>query len=292
MMHYRLLLATTICALLIHAHSSHHGTPPFYRITKPGSADTSYVFGTLHLLEGGFVDTMKTVMSALRSSDEVVGELVLDSSSTSDAMQAIFSGPRLDSLLTEEQYHAVSKVVKSYVHLPLMVLDHTEPVVIYTMILAGMYQKEHPENHKTGVPMDLFFEQEAQRLGKKVIGLESAEGQEQLLDSIPMDEQIADLMELVSNPKKAMKDMNTMLADYRTGNIERILDDPSFGSLSSNERGALIDDRNKNWTDTLPTLMTGHRLFIAVGAGHLPGKNGLLEGLKKEGFQVTPVPPN
>src|SRR5580700_369811 len=87
---------------------------PFYRITKPGSTDTSYLFGTLHLLEGGYVDTMPEVMSALHNADAVVGELVLDSVMNGDALQDLLDGPPLDSLLTKSQYHLVSEAVGKY----------------------------------------------------------------------------------------------------------------------------------------------------------------------------------
>src|SRR5207253_8364192 len=38
----------------------------FYTITRPGTSDTSWLFGTMHLLESSYVDTMPRVMRALR----------------------------------------------------------------------------------------------------------------------------------------------------------------------------------------------------------------------------------
>ncbi len=261
---------------------------PFYRITHVGSSDTSYLFGTLHLLEGGYVDTMPEVMAALGHADLVVGELVLDSIMTGDALQGLLDAPPLDSLLTTTQYHLVSQAVKKYSIAPMLLLNNAEPIVIYSMILEGMYEKAHPENHKTGVPMDLFFEQEAQKNGKQVMGLESANDQEQVLDSIPIPEQVSELLDLVQNPKSAMKEMDNMLADYRAGKISEILDDPSFGSFSPEEMASLLYDRNKKWLDELPAILDRHHAFIAVGAGHLVGEHGLVVGLKKLGYEVNP----
>ncbi len=290
-----LLLLATI--LLSHPIQYRHTEPlssvkpklPFYQITRPGSKDTSYLFGTLHLLEGGYVDTMPQVVTALRNADVVVGELVLDSIMTGDALQDMLDGPPLDSLLTKSQYHFVSEAVKKYSPAPMLLLNKAEPIILYSMILEGMYENSHPENHKSGVPMDLFFQQEAQKNGKSVLGLERADDQEQVLDSIPIQEQVDELIDLVQHPKTAMKQMDEMLADYRAGKITEILDDPSFGSFSPEEMASLLYDRNKKWLTELPAILDHNRAFIAVGAGHLADEHGLVEGLRKLGYEVVPL---
>jgi uncharacterized protein YbaP (TraB family) len=284
----------SLAAILIGATPSkppQRAMPPFYRIVSHDLWDTSYLFGTLHLLESSYVDTMPQVMAALNRADEVVGELVLDSAATGDVMQSFLSGPPLDSLLTKAEYKLVSSAVKTYAPVPMMFLNNVEPIILYAMLIEGLYSKAHPENQKSHVEMDMFFQHEAERAGKRVIGLESADDQLGVLDSVPITEQIDDLMELVSHPKTASRQMDKMLADYRAGKISEILDDPSFGSFSPEEMGSLIYDRNKKWLDTLPKLMSGHKLFIAVGAGHLPGEHGLVEGLQKLGFFVTKQSP-
>jgi uncharacterized protein YbaP (TraB family) len=294
-MNFLLLAAFLLSTPLHQGHPGQTGLVkpalPFYRITRAGSPDTSYLFGTLHLLEGSYVDTMPRLMAALRQADVVVGELVLDSSTAGDALQSLMDGPPLDSLLTKTQYSMVSKAVATYSPAPMMLLNNAEPVIVYSMILEGMYEKAHPENHKSGIPMDLFFEEEAKDSGKSVIGLESADDQEQVLDSIPIDEQVDELIDLVQHPKDAMKQMDSMLDEYRAGKITEILDDPSFGSFSPEEMASLLYDRNKKWLQTLPAILDHNRAFIAVGAGHLVDKNGLVEGLRKLGYKVDPLNP-
>lgn len=264
---------------------------PFYRITHAGSRDTSYLFGTLHLLESSYVDTLPSVMAALHRADLVIGELALDSivnnGGMSDALSGLLDAPPLDSVLAKSEYHAVSEAVKKYSPAPMMLLNHAEPVIIYAMIFEGMYAKAHPENQTTGVPMDLFFQQEANKHGTPVMGLEQASDQEQALDSIPLKEQTEELVDLVLHPKITMRQMDQMLADYSAGHISEILDDPSFGSYSPKEMASLLYDRNQKWLDTLPPILDHHNAFIAVGAGHLAGKQGLVEQLRKRGYDVA-----
>ncbi|HEY3876532.1 MAG TPA: TraB/GumN family protein [Candidatus Kapabacteria bacterium] len=288
------MMTLLLGALLLFSHSVLHSKKPashipFYRITKAGSADTSYLFGTLHLLEASYVDTMPRVMHALGGADMVVGELEMDSVAHGFTIQSLMAQTPLDSVLTPSQFELVTKAVEKYSPVPIMMLNLAEPVVVYTIVMEGMYEQAHPENHKTGVPMDLYFQQYAKNHGKRVMGLEEASDQAQALDSIPQDEQVLSLMELVRDPKGAVKELNKMLAEYRAGKISEILDDPEFGSLSPDDMKSLLTVRNQKWLAELPKILDSHRAFIAVGAGHLAGKVGLVEGLKKLGYKVEAV---
>ena len=51
----------------------------------------------------------------------------------------------------------------------------------------------------------------------------------------------------------------------------------------------LLNNRNRNWVIKLKTIMHERPVTIAVGAGHLPGKTGVIELLRKEGYKVIPV---
>ena len=52
---------------------------------------------------------------------------------------------------------------------------------------------------------------------------------------------------------------------------------------------ALLDQRNADWLTKLPEILKNGTTFVAVGALHLPGQNGIIEGLKRLGYTVTPV---
>jgi uncharacterized protein YbaP (TraB family) len=51
----------------------------------------------------------------------------------------------------------------------------------------------------------------------------------------------------------------------------------------------LLKDRNVKWVKALPAIMNSGSQFIAVGAGHLPGKDGVISLLRNEGYAVEPV---
>lgn len=51
----------------------------------------------------------------------------------------------------------------------------------------------------------------------------------------------------------------------------------------------LLFERNIKWMEHIPSLIREQPSFIAVGIRHLPGKNGLIDLLRKEGFTVKPL---
>jgi uncharacterized protein YbaP (TraB family) len=47
--------------------------------------------------------------------------------------------------------------------------------------------------------------------------------------------------------------------------------------------------RNLNWIPIIVDLTKKSSCFIAVGAGHLAGENGLIRLLRNQGFSVKPL---
>jgi uncharacterized protein YbaP (TraB family) len=66
-----------------------------------------------------------------------------------------------------------------------------------------------------------------------------------------------------------------------------MFNDKDFGL--ADDRGVLLDDRNKNWVNQLKDILKKENVFIAVGCGHLVGDKGLISLLKKEGYTVKPL---
>ena len=55
-------------------------------------------------------------------------------------------------------------------------------------------------------------------------------------------------------------------------------------------RAALLTNRNRDWSDTIARLITeGRRPFVAVGAGHTVGRDGVGRMLQARGFTVRRI---
>lgn len=58
---------------------------------------------------------------------------------------------------------------------------------------------------------------------------------------------------------------------------------------SAQEMESMITARNQTWAKKLPTLIETAPSFIAVGALHLPGEEGLINLLRAQGYQIEAV---
>jgi len=124
----------------------------------------------------------------------------------------------------------------------------------------------------------------------KVGELETLEQQLQMFDGMELlsnemieetFEQLADVETYFINLVNAWKtgDMDT-LADYYNDSF----DDSNYGEISEQ---VMLIERNDNWVKNLTPRIGKEKLFIAVGALHLPEQHGLLKQFKDQGFTVT-----
>ena len=55
------------------------------------------------------------------------------------------------------------------------------------------------------------------------------------------------------------------------------------------EMAQLLYDRNHNWVGQMPDIMQTASTLFVIGAGHLPGEQGLVKLLQGEGYTVEPL---
>ena len=71
--------------------------------------------------------------------------------------------------------------------------------------------------------------------------------------------------------------------------MHAVMTDATIGGDSEEQMDALIYSRNRNWVDKLKVMMPERACLVCVGAGHLPGDQGLLQLLRNEGYTVEPM---
>lgn len=125
----------------------------------------------------------------------------------------------------------------------------------------------------------------------QVIGLETAEEQLQFINDISLEDQKAMLIEGIEDLDEmdgmTAKMVETYMKEDLDG-IQAIMDeymDEEYTELNEN----LIISRNTDWIPKIEKLAAENPTFIAVGAGHLSGKHGILKKLWEEGYVVEAV---
>lgn len=84
--------------------------------------------------------------------------------------------------------------------------------------------------------------------------------------------------------------LTQLVTAYRAGDLETVatlVDALNTGESTSAFFTMLIAQRNALWMTRLPRAFNAGGAFVAVGAAHLPGPEGLLQQLTEAGFVVT-----
>lgn len=281
----RMLLAAV---LLISVPVKAQESSLLWKIENPETKAVSYVFGTYHLIGSDYLNDNKKVKKAYETSKTVVVETTLDSSAVMMvAMKAMMLDNSLKNLVDSADYYMLQQEIEPLIGVPLSQFDNVKPIMLSTMYSVAKAQEVTPEDFTfEGTPIDLFFAENGKETGKKVVALETAMEQAEILfDSQTVEEQAASLVESV---KAEVEDdlSDAILKAYKNQDLEKLWELSQDWDESLAEMTLLLDDRNKKWIPKLKPLLDEGGVFIAVGALHLPGKAGVLELLKKEGYKV------
>ena len=106
----------------------------------------------------------------------------------------------------------------------------------------------------------------------------------------PISKQAKSLIEILDNPDEGVEKSQKLNEAYLAQDLDKLFE---FAKSENEDSTAfldiLINKRNADWITKLPTLMQEAPTFVAVGALHLPGENGVIEGLRKAGYKVTAI---
>jgi uncharacterized protein YbaP (TraB family) len=263
-----------------------------WEISGNGLKKPSYLFGTHHLIGAKFADTMKVLQEKFKSADAVVGEIVMDSTTqTKMAPFLVMKNNTLDSLLTKAEYKEVEDYFKSkQPDFELKPLNNFKPAMVAIMMMLF----ESPDMLKDiGEGIDDSFQKYAKKNGKSLYGLETAEYQGALLFNSDLQKQKKALLKSIREVDKSKQKMEELKTYYIAQDIDKLTELFKIQDEESKEfMTELLKNRNNRWLEQLPTMMQKQSLFIAVGAGHLVGDEGLIKGLQAKGYSLKPVATN
>ncbi|WP_417658321.1 TraB/GumN family protein [Pseudidiomarina sp.] len=260
----------------------------FFKVSHPEQQPTSYLFGTMHMVCGVDIATPKPVLNAFERSQQLVVEVNLAEPEQQLALQQnVLQHPAdyLEQALSNAQYLQLKSLVEEELNLPFQQVSAIRPV-----FLSALFLQNYLECATAPLRLDEFFTVQANRTEKMIVGLESVVDQISLFDAIPLDLQVTALFELATEPNQSKQSLQQLEQAYLTGNghevYQLIQDQDDFGDYQY----GLLDHRNVQWFEKLPKLLASQSTFIAVGAGHLGGSNGLVALLENAGYTVTPIP--
>lgn len=255
-----------------------------WEISGNGLTKASYLFGTFHLMCKDDINLSDALKQAITKSNDIYLELDMDDPATLSGaimLMTMKDGKKLKDLYTPEEYKRVTDYFKDSLKTPIGLFQNMKP----EFLVALLYPKMMPCKDVSSVEEAIM--QLAKAGNKEIKGLETMAFQASVFDSIPYEKQAQELLTVIDSMEKSRIYFSLMLSAYknqRLDEIENIIKNPEFGIETNQD--ILLDSRNKNWVVQLKDIMKNDPVFIAVGAGHLVGKAGLIALLRAEGYVV------
>ncbi len=258
-----------------------------WEMTGKGLKQPSYIFGTIHLLCKDDIKLSAALKQALTYSQELYLELDMDDPSTllgGMLLMNMQDGKTLKDLYTPQEYDRLKKYFKDSLRMGLQMLERMKPAMASSMLFPAMM----PCKTTSSVEEQLMRLVKPDK--KEVKGLETMAFQASIFDSVPYDVQAKELLKTIDSIQLYKKYFSRMVNAYKnqqTDTLESFFTDTAFGMMESGD--ILLTNRNRNWVKQLLSITKKKHVFVAVGAAHLLGKDGLVSLLRKEGYTVRPL---
>lgn len=257
-----------------------------WKIEGNGLKKPSYLFGTMHLIEKDYFYFPKSLEKLITKSDAVVLEIA-DITDKTEAMKYLmlkegtvfdfFTKSQQDSLLawvkeksglTEEMFRASFSKMKPFA------------------ILQTVSQFQFMGNTES---YEMTITDIAKSKGVQLLGFETIAEQMGIFDNLTKEQQAEMVMAGVRGDD-GVEETKKMQDLYRRQQLDSLyLMVSGNGGVFKEEEAAFLKNRNHNWIPKIKEFSQNKGLFIAVGAAHLAGPEGVIELLKKEGYTVIPV---
>jgi uncharacterized protein YbaP (TraB family) len=265
----------------------------FYAITGNGLKDTSYLFGTYHLIKSDYLKTTPHVENALHKSKGVVVEVVIDSTKLPQFQSiSLLKEGTLSSLLSKTFADSLNTEIKATLGADISQVNQLKPVTISLTLSMVYIMKNNAAriNQYGGMPLDLYFASYGKKQAKQVTPLETLDEQMDILfNKASIAEQVDALKLMISEKKEMMQYGDQLLQGWFDNDLDKMEQLLTKYARFSENNDYLLKDRNLLWMKKLPELMKAEPQFVAVGALHLAGKDGLVALLRGSGFTVTPI---
>lgn len=258
-----------------------------WEVTQAG-IPASYLFGTIHSEDPEVVHLAAPVQKAFDDSQTIVLEVLLDMNAmmASSAAMLLMDGRLLKDLVGESLFSRTATAMQVR-GMPVMMTEHMQPWAAAITLSMPV-----PE---TGRVLDVVLYEHAMQAGKQVHGLETIQEQLAVFATMPLANQVLLLEDAVEHYQEMDTLHAQLLSAWKQRDLARLVAINEDALASGNQRFAddfqqrLIVQRNHLMVERMQPYLRQGKTFVAVGALHLPGDEGLLNLLEQQGYTVRMV---
>jgi uncharacterized protein YbaP (TraB family) len=272
-----------------------------WQISGNGLKQPSYLFGTIHLICKEDVVMPRATKRCFAASRQLALEFDISKAGEQAMMAAMDKGvlmrdgTTLRDLIDSADFALLDRYFLDSAGMSLKMMERFKP-----MFLSMFLMESGSECEETSYEEE--FSRIAKQQKKPIVGVETMQQQLELFDRIPYKEQATMLVEEIksivqpsANKPAATVDLASITTLYKQGRISELLDAMREESIKGASGGGtsfeeiLLNERNRAWIPILDKMMRSKATFVAVGAGHLAGTQGVVSLLRKQGFVLTPL---
>ncbi len=282
-----------------------YGKGLIWKIEKDGRRP-SYLFGTIHLSDPRLLKLKPAAQQAFDTSDTLALEIteLLDPNKMAGVAFSAFQyttytdGTTLTDKLSEPQQKALTAAVEKKLGLPWSVAQKMKPWTL--MGTLGVPACEMARKKLQKPIVDTYLGQMAQTQGKQIVALETMISQLKAMDGLPESESLNGLMQTVTLGPRLEDLFETMILLYSKEEtaliwaMMRRVSEDGFAAAQDHSQYAefqrdIVHRRNHTMVQEAEKHIANGSVFIAVGALHLPGEQGMVNILAQKGYRLSRV---
>lgn len=245
----------------------------------------SYLFGTMHVRDSEAFDFSDSVLLKLDACEAFALEINPDSLSKEALNMFLGQDNRVNKLaqyLSEKEYRNLDSLMHARTGRS---LKNFKTAYEANFSLMEQFSKKDKNTF-----LDSWLYSVARNQNKVILGLEDFKDQMALME-VESKAHLAELKKSLNEGFDELEDKyKSFLTLYHSGDIDAIRAATREG-LSPSDYENIVTKRNSKMAENLIKQMQRYSTFAAVGAAHLPGTEGIINLLRKKGYQVTRVAP-
>lgn len=270
------------------------GAPVPLLWTLEGGDSRVHLLGSIHVLRAEDYPLAPEVEDAFAAAGQVVFELDPEEALSPAAGMALTRAAQaspdqaLPGLLEAEEYAALRRLAAAK-GVPDPVVSGFQPWFVSLALALGAASQAGLE---AGQGVDMVLMRRALEAGKATGGLERGQDQIRALSGAPLEEQLLSLRRMIAAPGRLREDTLHLHALWREGDGAGLLAAIEDELAEQPETYRRINvERNAAWLPQIEALALGDgdEVLVVVGALHLLGEDGLVEGLRARGWRVARV---
>ncbi len=251
-----------------------------------GTSSPSYLFGTMHVEDTRINELPAPVMDAFNNSNSLTTEALLDVEQLLlvGTELLLTDGTTLEELIGPDLFVQVTQALETRGLLP-QIAALLKPWAVAVLLSQPRTQ--------SGMFLDRRLYELAQQRGKSVFGLETLSEQLQIFNAMSIDDQIVLLEETLTQIDTIPEIIEKLTQAYLERDLAKLteLANQQFSQSRAHARlkQGLLFDRNKKMMERMQPRISEGNAFFAVGALHLPGPDGLLSLLQRQGYALSRI---